>query len=124
METGRREEVEGRLEAAWNRFRGRVVVIGGVAAAGALAALWFRHGCFHPPPPVVEPDPGTPRANLCDAVDAGSPWPILVLLPTGVAAVLSLFVPLKVIVPLGGAVILALFVVALLANTLNAAFTI
>ena len=52
-----------------------------VAVTGALSAAAVHHGCFHSPPPVSVPDPGTARARYCSAVIPEQPWIMMVLLP-------------------------------------------
>jgi CBS-domain-containing membrane protein len=53
---------------------GAVLLAFGAVIVGLLAGLGVHHGCTNPPPPVVTPDPGTPRAQLCEVVDVSQPW--------------------------------------------------
>lgn len=45
-----------------------------VVGVAILSALSLHHSCVHPPPPVSVPDPGTPRAEFCEAADTAVPW--------------------------------------------------
>jgi hypothetical protein len=47
-----------------------------------LSGVLVHHGCTHMPPPLAlnsAPEPGTPRAGYCDAIDVHPPWPALAL---------------------------------------------
>ena len=62
-------EAAGRVSAA-----ALAGAVGTVVAAAIACALLVHHSCLHPPPPVIRPDPGTPRADYCAVVDHGTPW--------------------------------------------------
>ncbi|MEV4423399.1 hypothetical protein AB0L40_26025 [Patulibacter sp. NPDC049589] len=54
-----------------------------------LVPAWGEvdHGCRVSPPPLSgPPDPGTPRAGYCDALDGAWRWIVLVVLPTALVA--------------------------------------
>jgi hypothetical protein len=63
-----------------------VVLALGVVGVAVVCAWATHYSCGHPPPPVLRPDPGTPRAGFCGAVDVGVPW-VAALIAGGVAAV-------------------------------------
>lgn|GEM_PF-6026028 len=103
-----------------------LLVILGVAAVASICAAAIHNGCFHPPPPVTRPDPGTPRGEYCKVMVFGKPWALLVLGPCLlvllVAAVFrrasSLVVSFAIVV------CLILLANALAANSLTSALTI
>jgi hypothetical protein len=45
-----------------------------LALAGLAAAAAVHTGCFHPPPPVTRPDPGTARGQYCRIIVPTHPW--------------------------------------------------
>jgi hypothetical protein len=57
-------------------------LVGAVVLVVVASAARVRHACLHPPPPVLTPSPGTPRADYCDAVGGSSPWLALAVLPS------------------------------------------
>lgn len=61
------------------------VCLTGIAAISVLGALGVHQACYHPPPPVDLPLPGTPRARYCGRVESLHLWPFL----TGVPIVLT-----------------------------------
>lgn len=97
-----------------------------IAIVSVAAAAGVHHACFHPPPPVTLPDPGTARGKYCSAVLPTHPWLSLTLAPTLLAGLLSW--PLRRHFWLLGALVLligtAVVVNAVIANGLNAAQTI
>ena len=110
----------GRIGALAPRLRAAVLAAGGVALAGWLFGNLTRHGCLYPPSEVTSPEPGTPRAGFCSAVDGGAPWTAMLIFPAGVAAVCGLLSPRRRAVVLVACVLcVALFAFALLANSLD-----
>jgi hypothetical protein len=98
----------------------------GVAITAAICAAAFHNGCFHPPPPVGRPDPGTPRGQYCAALLPAKPWmsltlgPCVLVLLAGVAAH-----PWRApAVFIAGAVCCAIVANAIVANTLVSALTV
>jgi len=65
---------------------GYVAALGGV---GALSAMSYHGECTDPGPPVALPEPGTPRAGLCDALPPGWLSVALVVVPILLAGVLA-----------------------------------
>jgi hypothetical protein len=63
----------------------------GVAVLAVICAAAVHNGCFHPPPPVSRPDPGTPRGEYCATLEPARPWisltvgPCALVLLAGVA---------------------------------------
>jgi hypothetical protein len=113
------------MDAARSRAGASMLAGAAVAAVGGICALAVHHGCFHPPPPVVLPDPGTPRARYCDAVVASKPWILLTIAPAVATALVGMLLsrrPALVLVVL--AVCAALAVNAIVANSLTSALTI
>jgi hypothetical protein len=51
-----------------------VAVVFGVVLFAVVCALLAHYSCTHAPPPVEQPEPGTPRADYCGVVDQGVPW--------------------------------------------------
>ena len=96
-----------------------------VGVVGGLCYLAVHNGCFHPPAPVVLPDPGTPRASYCSAVVPEKPW-ILMLLAPCVLVILTGLVVRRKRVTLRVAVVLCAVLVAnaIAANALTSARTI
>lgn len=82
-----------------------------------LVPAWagVDHGCRVSPPPLSgPPDPGTPRAGYCDALDGAGRWIVLVVLPVAlVAATTVAFRRRRPVVPL---VIAALVCAGAIAN--------
>jgi hypothetical protein len=65
-------------------------LVAATALIGAVCALFTRHGCLHPGPPVSAPEPGTARAGFCSAVGGGSPWLLMVLAPCAIVGMAAL----------------------------------
>jgi hypothetical protein len=62
------------------RFTGALAL--GTLLVAALSGVLLHHGCTHMPPPLAVhggPEPGTPRAAYCDAIDFHQPWPAIAL---------------------------------------------
>jgi hypothetical protein len=53
-------------------WRECTAILIGVAAVAGLAAAFGHYDCHHVQANVASPEPGTPRANYCSTVDAGS----------------------------------------------------
>jgi hypothetical protein len=62
-------------------FLGLSVIVLAVAFVSVCCALAVHNGCFHTPPPVSRPDPGTPRASYCNALIPTQPWVSLTVGP-------------------------------------------
>jgi hypothetical protein len=96
-----------------------------VVVVGALSAIAVHRGCLHPPPPVVRPDPGTPRAEYCSAVIPTKPWILLTLAPCAFVVTAAAFIPrARVVALLTLAVCVILIANAFAANMLTSALTI
>jgi hypothetical protein len=63
-----------------------VLAVVGVAGVAGLCAIATHQGCFHPGPPVSRPEPGTPRGEYCDALNAAYPWLSLTIVPGALMA--------------------------------------
>jgi hypothetical protein len=96
-----------------------------VAVTGGLCAVGVHHGCFHPPPPVSVPDPGTPRGDYCSAVIPEDPWILMTVVPCVLAALVCTLSRTERSLWLWTLLICAILVGnAIAANSLNAALTI
>jgi hypothetical protein len=96
-----------------------VVIVGGISAAAV------HNGCFHPPPPVTRPDPGTPRANYCNAVIRTRPWISLTLGPLLVVAVTGVVTRRRTAIVAVSLLICCIVIAcAIIANTLTASLTV
>lgn len=62
----------------------------GTAIIGVVCTLLVRQGCLHPGPPVTVPDPSTPRAGLCSAVNGDAPWLLVTVVPCAVVGIASI----------------------------------
>jgi hypothetical protein len=72
------------------KVTGAVIVAVCLVGLVALACAYSVHvACFHPPPPVVRPDPTTARAGYCDAINATRPWISLTVVPILAMAILG-----------------------------------
>ena len=89
-----------------------------------LFGLLLRSGCLHPPPPLERPDPGTPRAQYCAAVNGHAPWLLVTAPPLALLALWHLLPIARRWHGLGWLIVLvlalALLADATLANTLRA----
>jgi hypothetical protein len=113
------------MSAARRRIGDSLLAAGATAAVGGVCALAVHHGCFHPPPPVELPDPGTPRAHYCDAVVASRPWILLTIAPTAVTALAGMLLPWRsALLLIALAVCTVLVANAIVANSLTSALTI
>jgi hypothetical protein len=106
--------------------RALVGVTLGVLLVAVACALLAHHSCVHAPPPVEWPEPGTPRADYCRAVDRGVPW------LAGLAA-LAVAVPVLLVVRRWGAATVSVVTIllcaaclalAVVAGALESAYTI
>ena len=96
-----------------------------VAAVGGLCAVGVHYGCLHPPPPVIVPDPGTPRGTYCSAVIPAKPWIVMVLIPCAFVALVGLAARTRRALWLWAAVTCLLLVANVIAaNSLSAALTV
>jgi hypothetical protein len=86
---GRRKvhDVVGRLATRKAQIAGVLVAVGVVAVCAAICAAVVHAACFHPPPPVTRPEPGTPRGEYCRAVLPWKPWVSFTLGPVALMAV-------------------------------------
>ena len=96
-----------------------------VVAVGALCATAVHHGCFHAPPPVTVPDPGTARHSYCSAVHAAKPWIVITLIPVIVIVLAGFVAKTRRALVICTLVVCAILLAnAIAANSLNAALTI
>jgi hypothetical protein len=63
----------------------------GLAVVAALSAAFGHYSCHHVEANVSSPEPGTPRADYCSAVDAGAGW-VMFALPIVLAGLVFLVV--------------------------------
>jgi hypothetical protein len=105
---------------------GLLAVIGGVAIVAVASAAALHQACFHPPPPVDRPDPGTPRGEYCAAILPWHPWVSLTVGPCVLLAALRLALPRRRTVTVGFALLLCVVLIAnaAIVNSLQSAFTI
>jgi hypothetical protein len=98
----------------------------GVAVVALACAAGVHQACFHPPPPVDRPDPGTPRGEYCAAVLPWHPWLSLTLGPCLLVIALWMALPRRrvLVVGLAVAVCVALIANAAVVNSLESALTI
>jgi hypothetical protein len=74
----------------WERHGAGVVgYVVRLGAVGALCAMAYHGECLDPGPPVALPEPGTPRAGLCDALPPGWLSVGLVVVPMLLAGLLA-----------------------------------
>lgn len=102
------------------------VCLTGMAVVSVLGAFAVHQGCYHPPPPVVTPDPGTARGEYCACVESLHLWPFLIGVPmvlTGLALLLS-WRHVRIALALTALIATAVLVNAFVANQLESAFTI
>lgn len=76
-----------RLATREAQIAGVLVAVGVVAVCAAICAAVVHAACFHPPPPVTRPEPGTPRGEYCEAVVRWKPWVSLTLGPVALMVV-------------------------------------
>jgi hypothetical protein len=97
-----------------------------VAAAAVAAAIGVHHACFDPPPPVIRPDPGTPRGEYCSAVLSVHPWITLTVGPSVIALLLASAIRRRVWAIWVVSLVIGVAVIAnaIVANELVAALTI
>lgn len=109
-----------------SRVKACALWIGATAVIGIICALFVRHGCLHPGPPVSTPEPSTARAGFCSALNGGTPWLLLVAVPcTAAGAIAFLGWPHPRTTAAGVLVVwLLLVTVAGLANSLSYSVTI
>jgi hypothetical protein len=113
------------MDAARRRTGDSLLAGAAVVAVGGVCALAVHHGCFHPPPPVDLPDPGTPRARYCGAVVASKPWILLTIAPALVTAFAGMLLPRRAALVLVVLAVCAVLVAnAYVANSLTSALTI
>jgi hypothetical protein len=67
-----------------------ILLIAVVALVGVASAAASHNACFHPPPPVTRPDPGTPRGEYCGVLTPLHPWLTLTISPCLLVAALWL----------------------------------
>jgi hypothetical protein len=102
------------------------LLIVGVAAVAVACAAAIHNGCFHPPPPVTRPDPGTPRGEYCKVVVFGKSWALLVLGPCSLVLLAAAVFRRAswLVVSFALVVCLILLANAVAANSLTSALTI
>ncbi len=87
-----------------------------VALIATACAAGVHTACFHPPPPVARPDPGTPRGEYCAVLVPWHPWVSLTVGPC-----LLVILPWVLLAPrrrVGVVILAALLCAALIANAL------
>jgi hypothetical protein len=97
-----------------------------LALVGVACAAAVHTGCFHPPPPVTRPDPGTARGEYCGVIVPSHPWWSLTIGPPVVALVGAMLSRrrLSIVVVVSGTLLLLLMTNAILANVLTSAQTV
>jgi hypothetical protein len=106
-----------------------LVQIGWLLSMVAFVALVFAYGihsaCVDPGPPVVRPEPGTPRADYCSVADSVRPWIVGVLVAFLAAGGTALVGRRRFpSVAIAVALVLAVVVSFLLTESLDYAYTI
>jgi hypothetical protein len=103
-----------------------ILLIAVVALVGAISAAASHNACFHPPPPVTRPDPGTPRGEYCGVLTPLHPWLALTIAPALLVAVLWLAAGRRLVpvVTLTLVLCVGLAANAIIVNNLTSALTI
>ena len=76
--------------SARDRVFNVLALVGATALIGAVCALFTRHGCLHPGPPVSAPEPGTARAGFCSAIGGGTPWLLIIFAPCAIVGIAAI----------------------------------
>ena len=97
-----------------------------IALIAGICAYAVHVACFEPPPPIVRPDPGTPRGEYCAFVDPKAPWVSLTLGPTLLMTLVGLVLRKHRRLLISATLLLALALVAnaVVSNNLTSALTI
>ncbi len=107
-------------------WRAIVAITACTAFVAVVCALAAHHGCTDPGPPVRHPDPGTPRADYCGAIDDGASPALIVLAAVGIVALAGIALRRRPwwAALIAGLVLLAVAADAVLASSLTFAYTI
>jgi hypothetical protein len=93
-----------------------------VGVFGGYCSVLVHDACFHPPPPVSLPEPGTPRNHYCSAVVPEKPWILMVIAPCAIVLLTGLVVPRKGVAFIVAVVLCVVLVAnAIVANDLTSA---
>jgi hypothetical protein len=79
----------------------------------AVCALGVHRECYDAAPPVSVPDPGTPRADYCSALEHVSLVPALILIPLVATGIVLVVFRRR---PVVAAVLVGVIIVAILVN--------
>lgn len=102
------------------------VCLAGIALVSASGAFAVHQACYHPPPPVDIPVPGTPRADYCTRIEKLNLWPFLMGVPIALTC-LTLLVSwrhVRTALALTALIATAVLVNALVVHQLEASVTI
>lgn len=102
------------------------ICLTGIAAVSALGAFAVHQACYHPPPPVNLPIPGTPRAEYCTRVESLHLWPFLIGVPMALTslALLISWRHVRIALALTAIIAVVVFANAVVVHQLESAVTI
>jgi hypothetical protein len=93
-----------------------------VGVFGGYCSVLVHDACFHPPPPVLLPEPGTPRGRYCSAVIPEKPWILMLIAPCAIVLLTGLVVSKRRVAFVVALVLCVVLVAnAIVANALTAA---